>query len=457
MSKKTKKNTLKAKRRTRLYRTLFLFSVILFLILAYTLCLNPQKKYDAALAELEGENYTGAAEGFGALGSYKDSEELHSYADCIVCFQGGRLNEGYESYLLLTDEDKQKVHGVIGEFQKLGDRAVNEGNYDAAFSYYSFDKEDPVSDEKAYALKAYLTAGQLYEEGSYAEARETAKLVNTAYIPSFDSASFINNCFAAEYEIYDAVADTDVNKAVKLMETISEYPRAATFLKDLKDAYEAAFAEMNAGNYDNARGLFEKLNSYKDSSSMIFTCKVLAVNAKAVAGETEQAVAEIKLLGEEALDIIPMDSPLWDAMGGDWSVGTIVYYGVYNGKHIKWCVLSNKNGVCTIASASPLMNVPFDAENPAAKWNTSTLRTLVTGELTEAFRSSGQKVLSKDLRLPYANEYNLLLGGSDSYSGYSFWMTDSGMPVLYDAGKTTRSMTVTDAQGLILLAEVKNA
>ena len=447
----------KAARRARFLNFIFLMTLILAIVLCYTLCLNPRKNYDAAMAELEAEHYSQAAECFEKLGSYKDSEEKRFFAESIVLFTAGKLDEGYAEYEKLSSEYQEKVNGVIGSFEALGDLSSATGNYASAFSYYSFDKSNPVSAEKAYALEVYLTANNLFESGSYTEARETAKLVDTKYLPYFSAESFINNCYSAEYELYEAIADTDTEAAAKKMETISAYPRAAAFLSDLAQAYSAAFDEMNKGNFANAMGLFESLNTYKDSKSMIFNCRVLEINQRAEKGETEAAVAEIKLLGEEALDLLPENSVLWDAMGGDWSVGSVVYYGMYNGKHIKWVVVENAKGTYTIVTASPLMNISFDDTNPAAKWNGSSLAELVKGELTQNFMKGGSRELTGALRVPYVNNVPAIDKVAEHLSYETYWLTDGGQPAIWRQSGITKSISVTDEYGLMLYAEVKDA
>lgn len=447
----------KAARRARFLKFVFLLTVILALVLCYTLCLNPRKNYDAAMAELDAEHYAEASDGFGKLGSYKDSAEKRGFADSILLFTAGKLDEGYAEYEKLNSEDREKVNGVIGSFEALGDLAAATEDYASAFSYYSFDKSNPVSAEKAYALEVYLTANNLFESGSYAEARETAKLVDTRYLPYFSSENFINDCYSAEYELYEAISDTDTEAAAEKMETISEYPRAAAFLSDLVQAYNAAFDEMNKGNFANAMGLFESLNTYKDSKNMIFNCRVLEINQQAENGDTENAVEAIKLLGEEALDLLPDNSVLWDAMGGDWSVGSVVYYGIYNGKHVKWVVIDNTKGIYTIVTASPLMNIAFDDTNPAAKWNGCSLAELVKGELTQNFMKDGSRELTGALRVPYVNNAPAIDKVAEHLSYENYWLTDGGQPAIWRAAGITKSISVTDAYGLMLYAEVKDA
>lgn len=463
----------RAVKRARALKFIFFIAVIAFLFFTYTCVLVPRRTYNAAETAFAEEDYAAASGLYDSLGDYEDSVEKMNFCDCYTAFDfvkqetekpeflsdeaRKKLEAGHEAYLKLNAENREKIIARFGTFFTNAEKAVEKGDYATAFSYYAFDRGNPESDSRAHALEAYLTAQKHYESGSYAEARATISAIAQSDLPSISIEHFVSDCYAAEYAIYDAFAETDTQYAIDMMATISEYGKAASFIKDTEYAYSSAFDEMDKGNYDNAIGLFTSLNNYKDSADMIFTCEVLAVNAEAVKGETEQAVSEIMAMGEEALAILPVDSPLWDAMS-NWSVGGTVYYGMYEGKHVKWCVTGNKNGVYTIVLSEPLMSVPFDAGNPGARWNNAELSTLVKGNLSENYKSSNNKKLSAQyLRLPYANEINLILSVNPALSGADFWLTDSGIPTLYSAGKTTHSVSAAEIHGLILIAEVKNA
>ena len=304
----------KGKRRVRLYSFALICVVAICLVLSYTLVLKPAKCYETALNHMTEGNWQEALSGFKSLGTFRESNRLAAFSECMSLFQSRQLNEAAEAYLSLNEADQTEVQTRLGTFTALAESSVDEGRYTDAYIYYSLDLGNPERDDVMYAISVYNDSQKLIEEKRYAEARsEIIACLEVNNELSAPLQTLLDSSYACEFNYYDSFTVCDLAFAVSGMETlVDEYEPAHIYLRDLRSAYYGGVLSMQEGKYSEAIKQFEDISAYSDTAQKLDECRVLLANQQAEAGDTQVALKTVELVKnwQDYLSLLPEDSSL---------------------------------------------------------------------------------------------------------------------------------------------------
>ncbi len=320
----SKINAAKKLRAASARRSVFLsLSLLLTVILSLTACyifvLRPERDYRNAATLIEQCDWSKAELAFRALGRYEDSEEKADYSGCMKLFECGDLDDASVLYEQLSENSKTLVNSRLGSFKALAQKAIDEERFEDAYKYYSLDKDDPESGGIMYSLDLYIQADALIQQNEYGQARD---LLAGQPIELNDMSAhlqqLLDDSYEAEYNEYELLSYSDLNKAAEGMESIKdEYEKAGSFITDLNACYSEAQSLFSQKKYAEAQKYYNEIITYKDSSRRAIACDVMIAHELAVDGNVEAAKEILSTIdtSEDFVPDVPEDSPLLDYIG----------------------------------------------------------------------------------------------------------------------------------------------
>ena len=265
-------------------------------------------RYIYAQELLGAGQYAKAAAAFDAVGDYEDAAKLAMYAKAAALGESGQYDAAIDAF------------NSFGDYKSSADMAVYyrarkeqaKGDYGDAIKRYNkiilFKDSAQRVEECKQAM--YEIADSYAEQGNMDDAYYAFnKLANTyGYADSRQRADAISNAYSAAVALEQA---GQYQEAVDAYEALGNYEDCyyrAGYCREqtrLKADYDAAVALQQAGKYEEAIAAFEALGDYSDSKKQVAACKnsikerdYQAAVALQQVGKYDEAVALFEKLGD---------------------------------------------------------------------------------------------------------------------------------------------------------------
>ena len=396
--------------------------------------------YDIGVAEREAGDWDGAAEAFNKAGNYSDAAEqikatyyaegvakreasdwpgaivafnkADGYSDAAEQIKATYYAEGVAKRAAGDDDGADAAFKNAGDYSDANDKLYGyyydmgvtkreAGDWDGAVK--AFNKAGNYSDAAEQVFATYYAEGVAKREAEdWAGARAAFKkgdngnrvldLATGKYNgnknTSYDATEEIKATYYAEGIAKQKAGNW--SGAVAAFKNAGDYSDAEAKAEaaQMEIDYQAAEALYSAGDYEDAKEIYEKLTGYKDVDSKLTAC----------------------------------DNEIAAALEAKFTVGNYVEFGTYpqtasgtDSTPIEWLVLARDGNKALLTSRYGLDAQHYNKEYKSVTWETCTLRTWLNSTfMNKAFTTEEQKAI---LTTTVDNS---------SSQGYSGWSTNGG-------------------------------
>lgn len=296
-----------------------------------------KQAYDAAKTLMDNGEYENAIVAFTELKDYRDSPAMieacraalldWQYGEAVALYEAGKLDEAIAAFTEL--KDYQNSPAMIEECRAI----LLERQYGEAAALYEAGKLDEamtaflkLDDYKDCALRVtQISADQLFDSGSYAEAWEIYATLDAARqtrLSGFEDLYGIAEKQRTEGSLQDALSgftalgnygDSGVKAAQVQADTVyasGDMAGAWTLYAALPEAYRTHEADYAAtlnqaetlradGRFDEAIALYQQLGDYQQAAEQIAPVQREKAEAAETAGDYQTAMDLYALLGDQ--------------------------------------------------------------------------------------------------------------------------------------------------------------